>query len=130
MDKNIDSDRVAYPVFPEPLHTSDLLRLFTPTAIEIDWAHGVTRSVRTCCHLLTLLKVFQTLGRFVSPTEIPREIIKHIAWCVGQPEANANTLTGSRPTLYRHQHMSRDYIGVSRWNASAYKAIRMHAPQV
>ena len=38
MTKNTDSDRIAYPALPDPLHTSDLVRLFTPTSVELDWA--------------------------------------------------------------------------------------------
>ena len=123
MTKNTDSDRVAYPALPEPLHTGDLVRLFTPTSVEIDWASSVTRSERTRCHVLMLLKVFQTLGRFIPLTEIPREVGNHVARCVGLPEAHANAISGSRPTLYRHQHLVREYVGVSRWNADAQRQV-------
>lgn len=105
MTKNTDSDRVAYPALPEPLQTSDLVRLFTPTSDEIDWASSVTRSEHTRCHVLTLLKVFQTLGRFRAITGIPHTVVGHVARCVGLPEAHANEISGSRPTLYRHQHL-------------------------
>lgn len=123
MTNNTDSDRIAYPALPDPLHTSDLVRLFTPTSVELDWACSVARSERTRCHVLTLLKVFQTLGRFIPPTEIPLEVVDHVARCVGLPEAHANTISGSRPTLYRHQHLVREYVGVSRWNARAQRQV-------
>ena len=70
MTKNTDSDRIAYPALPDPLHTSELVRLFAPTLAEVDWACSVTRTERMRSHLLTLLKVFQTLGRFAQPAEI------------------------------------------------------------
>lgn len=123
MTKNTDSDRIAYPALPDPLHTSDLVRLFTPTSVELDWACSVTRSERTRCHVLTLLKVFQTLGRFIPSTEIPLEFVDQVARRVGLPEAHANTISCSRPTLYRHQHLVREYVGVSRWNARAQRQV-------
>ena len=112
MSKTTDIDRIAYPTLPNPLHTSDLVRLFTPNSVEIDWACSITRSERTRCHVLTLLKIFQTLGRFMAPAEIPPRVVEHIAQCVGLPEANASALNYSRPTLYRHQHLVCEYIGV------------------
>ena len=123
MTKNTDSDRVAYPALPEPLQTSDLVRLFTPTSDEINWANSVTRSEHTRCHVLTLLKVFQTLGRFIAIAGIPHTIVGHVARCVGLPEAQANEISGSRPTLYRHQHLVRAYVGVSKWDASAQRQV-------
>ena len=36
MTRNPDSDQIAYPALPDPLHTCDLVRLFTPTSVEID----------------------------------------------------------------------------------------------
>lgn len=58
MTKNTDSDRIAYPAIPDPLTSSDMVRLFTPSSVEVDWVCNVTRSEPTRFQVLTLLKVF------------------------------------------------------------------------
>ena len=71
--------RIAYPTLPHPLSTGDLKQLFTPWPDEIEWAFNASWSEETRLGLLTLLKVFETLGRFIPPKEIPSEIVRHIA---------------------------------------------------
>lgn len=40
MTKKEHAGRVAYPALPNPLHSSDIVRLFTPTAAKVAWACG------------------------------------------------------------------------------------------
>jgi hypothetical protein len=121
--ENTVSDRIAYPALPNPLHPSDLVRLFTPKSVEIDWACSITRSERTRCHVLMLLMFFQTLGRFMAHAETTHRVVEHIAQCVGLPEANASVLNCSRPTFYRPQHLVSAYMGISRWNADGQQRV-------
>lgn len=74
--------RLVYPELPVPLTDSDLARLFTPTLDERDWATAIARSGPTRVALLTHLKVFGLLGRFLSVHEIPLAAVQHVAGSV------------------------------------------------
>lgn len=111
--------RIAYPALPDPLSPRDLVRLFTPTSSEISWTVDITTSAETQRGLLTLLKVFQTLGRFIAINKIPAKIVRHVSLSAGLPEVDQ--ISYQRQTLYRHHALIREFVGVSTWNAEAYK---------
>ena len=69
--------RIAYPELPNPVDVGDLTRLFAPTTVGMDWASNATSTERMRHRLLTLLNVFQMLGRFISPTIIPVRTVLH-----------------------------------------------------
>jgi len=81
--------RIAYPNLPDPLTPHELKRLFTPWHDEIEWAFDASSLEEMRLGLLTLLKVFETLGRFIAPNEIPGEIIRHVARCAGLTERDS-----------------------------------------
>lgn len=109
---------IAYPTLPNPLTARDLKQRFTPWPDEIEWAFIATRTAEARLGLLTLLKVFETLGRFIRPKAIPPEVVRHIARHIGLPERDA--LAYTKNTLYRHQGLVREFLGVTKWNAEAY----------
>ena len=109
-----EQGRIAYPTLPNPLTTRDLKRLFTPWPDEIEWAFDATWTAEARLGLLTLLKVFETLGRFIRPKEIPPEVVRHISRHIGLPERDK--LAYAKNTLYRHQKLVREFLGVTKWN--------------
>jgi hypothetical protein len=65
--------------------------------------------------LLTQLKLFQILGRFVSFPHIPTSVVN--VTCLGCPDAGA--LHYSKNTFYRHQVAVRNKLGVAPWGPQA-----------
>jgi len=65
-------------------------------AEEVEWAINVTWITEARLGLLTLSKVFEALGRFIGPSDIPSEVVRHIARHIGLPERDR------RNTFYRH----------------------------
>ena len=74
--------RVIYPELPDPLTSSDLQQLFSPSFDERQWAPTVVRTAASQVALLVQLKIFQTIGRFRFPTEIPAAV-EHVARRMG-----------------------------------------------
>ena len=117
MDEAQRDSRIVYPKLPECLTEGDLTRLFTLTGEERHWALTVTRRGQSTIALLTHLKVFQAIGRFLVISELPRAGISCVA---KQPYLlDTTTLTNDRRTLYRHHRAIRDYLKVTPWGATA-----------
>lgn len=113
-----EQGRIAYPILPNPLTPRDLKQLFTPWRDEIEWAFNATSTEETRLGLLTLLKVFETLGRFIPPNEIPGEIIRHVARCAELAERDFSEYVPR--TLYRHHRKVRAFLGITEWNTEAH----------
>ena len=109
--------RIVYPKLPEPLTEGDLLRWFTLTSEERQWAPTVSRWGTSMLALLTQLKVFQHIGRFLPLAEIPPAAIARVAAQLYQ--AAPATLNEDRRTLYRHHHAIRLYLGITPWGPRA-----------
>jgi hypothetical protein len=71
MDHSQYGSRIVYPRMPEPLTESDLAGLFTVSPQEDHWARTVARKGSSLAVLLTHLKVFQHVGRFLPIAELP-----------------------------------------------------------
>ena len=93
--------RVIYPELPDPLTQGDLQRLFSPSFDERQWAPTVVRTGASQVALLVQLKIFQTIGRFRFPTEIPLAAVEHVARRMGV-EFELGQIFPER-TLYRHR---------------------------
>jgi hypothetical protein len=63
---------------PEPLTEGDLARLFTVSPQENHWARTVARKGPSLAVLLTHLKVFQHVGRFLPIAELPAAAMSHV----------------------------------------------------
>lgn len=72
----------AYPRLPTEPGPSEL-EAFTPEPAELAFARQKTRHAGPRLALLVLLKTFQHLGRVVRLTDVPAEIIDHIASVAG-----------------------------------------------
>lgn len=112
------NERLAYPTLSKQLSASDLFRLFSLENHEIEWAFSVSTSMRTRHGLLCLLKVFQSLGRFLPPRDIPNAIVSHISQQLLYELPVAESLTYATRTLRRHQDLIRRFMGVSKWDDS------------
>jgi hypothetical protein len=67
--------------------------------------------------LLTQLKIFQHVGRFLPVLDLPSSAIAHVA---KQIYLDAPAELGyDRRTLYRHHHAIREYLGITPWGAKA-----------
>lgn len=71
----------AYPRLKNQIREKELIEIYTPTQEELNLANAYTRKGVTKLGFLVLLKTFQKLGYFVSPTTVPQRIIQHISQC-------------------------------------------------
>src|SRR5947208_17139616 len=71
-------ERTAYPRFTRAPHSKELQTLYTPTAGDIAFVATTARGSSPQFALMILLKVFQRLGYFPEPHQIPGAIIGHI----------------------------------------------------
>src|SRR5579859_3140497 len=71
-------ERTAYPRFSRAPSAKELRELYTPTPHDIAFVTTRARGDGPQLALMILLKVFQRLGYFPSPQEIPGTIISHI----------------------------------------------------
>jgi uncharacterized protein YciI len=117
MDHSPYGSRIVYPGLPDPLTEGDLARLFTVSAQEDHWARTVARKGPSLAVLLTHLKVFQHVGRFLPITELPAAAMSHI---VAQARLEMSVDFGcDRRTLYRHHRAIREFLQITPRGAKA-----------
>ena len=117
MDHSQYGSRIVYPRMPEPLTESDLAGLFTVSPEEDHWARTVARKGPSLAVLLTHLKVFQHVGRFLPITELPAAAMSFV---VTQARLEMPSDFGyDRRTLYRHHRAIREFLGITPWGAKA-----------
>lgn len=109
----------AYPRLPTEPGPSEL-EAFTPAPAELAFARQKTRHAGPRLALLVLLKTFQHLGRVVRLTDVPAEIIDHIASVAGLT-GNTGELAGYGDSTYRVRLASlvRGFVGVAGYDRAA-----------
>ena len=117
MDHAQHGSRIVYPRMPEPLTEGDLARLFTVSPQEDHWARTVARRGPWLAVLLTHLKVFQHVGRFLPIAELPAAAMSHVV-AQARLEMPAD-FAYDRRTLYRHHRAIREFLGITPWGAKA-----------
>ncbi len=117
------NERIAYPTLSKRPSASELSRLFTAENHEIEWAISVTTSIRTRVGILCLLKVYQTLGRFIPPQDIPTSIVSHISRQLHVELSATDSFTYALRTLRRHQDLIRQFLGVNKWDDGAQQLV-------
>ena len=117
MDHSPYGSRIVYPRMPDPLTEGDLARLFTVSAQEDHWARSVARKGPWLAVLLTHLKVFQHVGRFLPIAELPAAGMSHVV-AQARLEMPAH-FAYDRRTLYRHHRAIREFFGITPWGAKA-----------
>jgi hypothetical protein len=104
---------VIYPELPDPLTPGDLQQLFSLSFEERQWAPTVVRATASQVALLVQLKIFQSIGRFRPPAEIPDIAIEHVARRMGV-EFQPSQIFPER-TRYRHRQAIFKRLGVVSW---------------
>ena len=109
--------RLVYPTLPTVLTDDDLVRLFTVTHEDEQWAFTIARRGPSLIQLLIHLKVFQHLGRFLAAADLPRTALAHIGrrFRIDVPDA----FDYDRRTLYRHHRAIRQHLGITSWGPKA-----------
>ena len=98
------------------------IRLFCrpPSYDEKIWGAATVRTVASQVALLTQLKVFQTLGRFLAADEIPRAIGAHIGAALGAEGPDA--FAYAKNTFYRHQ-IACEYLAHRAVNSAQWQRV-------
>lgn len=73
----------AYPRLKSSVAARDLAAIYTPVADELALAAQVTRGAVAYLGFLLLFKTFQRLGYFVLVSQVPSDIIEHVAALTG-----------------------------------------------
>jgi hypothetical protein len=114
----------AYPRLKNQVREKELTEIYTPTRSELNLANQYTRKGATKLGFLVLLKTFQRLGYFVSPTTVPSAIVEQIARSadVSCPTDVLNSYETSG-TRWRHIIIIRDYLAIHPYQAQARRII-------
>lgn len=79
MDQAQRNSRIIYPKLAATLTEEELRLLFTIKSDEWAWARTVARRGPSMVALLTQLKIFQHVGRFLPVRDLPPVAIAHVA---------------------------------------------------
>lgn len=104
----------AYPRFRTDIPQQELDAVYTPTSGEQRWARRRTRPILERFFLLLHLKAYQKQGFFSSSVDLPGDLRRHIAQCVGldkQPTKAQRQQYDRSATRKRHIPWIRTYVG-------------------
>ncbi len=104
-------ERTAYPTFARAPQPKELLTLYTPTPEDVAFVSTTARGPSQKFALMILLKVFQKLGYFPAPQQIPGAIITHIRGIMKLPEDLVPDITPR--TLYKYHAAIRKHLGIN-----------------
>lgn len=117
MDQAQRNARIVYPKLSATLSEEELRGLFAIESKEWAWARSVARRGPSMVALLTHLKMFQHLGRFLAVRDLPVAAIARVAKQIYlDPPVEFGY---DRRTLYRHHRAIREYLGITPWGAKA-----------
>ncbi|MGP3920344.1 DUF4158 domain-containing protein [Nonomuraea sp. 10N515B] len=105
-------DRTAYPRFARAVSARELAEVFTPSAVEVEWARGKTQDDQHLLALLVWLKAYQRLGYFPKLKDVPAVVSEHIREVIGLPEGVALEDAAER-SAKRHRSFVRQRMGVT-----------------
>src|SRR2546428_7498508 len=104
-------ERTAYPGFPRAPQPKELIDLYTPTPADVAFVSTTARGPNQKFALMILLKVFQKLGYFPAPQQIPGAIISHIRGEMDLPKDLVPDITPR--TLYKYHAAIRTHLGIN-----------------
>lgn len=120
----------AYPRLRSDWATKQLTELFTPTKDELAFAKRSTRQLLSCASMLTQLKVFQYLGRFIPFDKISRPIIAHIVQALeADPVLVERIATQPKHLKSRYLKPIREFISVALFDNKARVYLQAMAQQ-
>ncbi|MEV0151446.1 DUF4158 domain-containing protein [Nonomuraea sp. NPDC050733] len=111
-------DRTAYPRFARAVSARELAEVFTPSAVEVEWARGKTQDDQHLLALLVWLKAYQRLGYFPKLKDVPAVVCEHLREAIGLPEVVVLEDAAER-SAKRHRSFVRKRMGVT------YDAVRV-----
>lgn len=106
------TDRTAYPRFARAVSARELAEVFTPSAVEVEWARGKTQDDQHLLALLVWLKAYRRLGYFPKLKDVPAVVSEHIREVIGLPEGVALEDAAER-SAKRHRSFVRQRMGVT-----------------
>ena len=114
----------AYPRFKSIISQKDLEQYYTPTAEELAFCRGKTRSKESLLGLAVLLKTFQHLGYFVKFVEIPKQIVAHIASSlkITSPIRSMKRYE-KQSTRQKHFNLIREYLKVKPYADNGHSSL-------
>ncbi len=114
----------AYPRFKSTISQKDLEQCYTPTAEELAFCRGKTRSKESLLGLAVLLKTFQHLGYFVKFVEIPKQIVAHITFSlkITSPVGSMKKYE-KQSTRQKHLNLIREYLKVKPYADNGHSSL-------
>ncbi len=103
-------ERTAYPRFSRAPSVKELRELYTPTPTDVAFVSKRARGDSPQFALMILLKVFQRLGYFPDPQEIPGAVISHIRAVMQFPEDLVPDIVPK--TMYRYHSAIRAHLEI------------------
>ncbi|GHO71836.1 hypothetical protein KSC_107280 [Ktedonobacter sp. SOSP1-52] len=103
-------ERTAYPRFSRAPSVNELRELFTPTPHDVAFVTTRARGDGPQLTLMVLLKVFQRLGYFPNPQEIPGAVISHIRAMMRFPDDLVPDIVPR--TMYRYHAAIRTHLDI------------------
>lgn len=104
-------DRTAYPGFSRAPQPKELIELYTPMPADVAFVSTTARGPNQKFALMILLKVFQKLGYFPAPHQIPGAIISHIRGEMELPKDLVPDITSR--TLYKYHAAIRAHLKIN-----------------
>ncbi|QWH75465.1 Tn3 family transposase (plasmid) [Bacillus mycoides] len=113
----------AYPRLKSNPSQKELQELYSPTIEEVHWMKPHVKGDVAKLGLFVLLKTFQRLGYFLPVTEIPEDIVIHIAQKMNLTLVSQNDLQKyhNPGTQKRHHALIREYKNIHFFNDQARK---------
>jgi len=109
-----------YPRFKSSISEKELIDIYTPTKEEIKFSWKVTRGENANFCFLIMLKSFQRLGYFVSPSNIPQTIIQHISKTTNSSISSEVIENYNKSgTRLRHSQVIREYLNIKPYGPDA-----------
>lgn len=104
----------AYPRLKTNFTDRELDEIYTPSADELNFVRQNMRQAMDRLALLILIKTCQRLGYFVSPSEVPKDIVIHIAISAKIESFGKKKLRRLDQTmhLYRLRDLAREYLNL------------------
>ncbi|MGL5086017.1 MAG: DUF4158 domain-containing protein, partial [Clostridium sp.] len=103
-------DRTIYPKFNEKLSGNELIKYYTISDEEINFAYTQVRGAEQLCVFLIILKSFKNLNYFPNYNNIPGNIITHIKDTLSM---NDLVITFKERTINRYKFSIRNYLNIS-----------------
>ena len=112
-------ERTAYPrLFKHKNYRKKELETYVPSLEEIDYIESNLRTAQQKLNFAVQLKVFQKLGYFADPQEIPSPIVRKIREALSVT-SQLKVLYTNKTDMYRHRELIKKQMQVNSWDKAA-----------